>query len=318
MSWVSTGISVVGGIAGMMGGSKSGERAAKDANARANYQMESAQRSAKAATQPFVETGTQANRLLSQYLGTDTSGYGVARPTLEKFQNELRAEHFKRFGQDYNRNSNVAGQNAEADRRYQDALKDWESGLEEYKANNQDAMGDGRLLKEFTNEDFVKDPGYEFRMDEGLKGTDRYFASRGGYDSGAALKASQRFVQDYASNEYGNAYNRDALDKNRIYTMLSGQSSQGLNAAQGTANLGANAANQSGQNSMNLANNQWSQQLQQNNNQTNSLQAMLGNLAYTYGKNKAPNASVFSTPPYVPPSSSSGPGINLAGLNPWN
>jgi hypothetical protein len=52
------------------------------------------------------------------------------------------------------------------------------------------------------------DPGYGFRLSEGLKAVDRQAAARGGLISGGALKASQRYGQDLASQEFGNAYNR--------------------------------------------------------------------------------------------------------------
>jgi hypothetical protein len=52
------------------------------------------------------------------------------------------------------------------------------------------------------------DPSYQFRLSEGLRSVDRQAAARGGLISGNALRASQRYGQDYASTEYGNAYNR--------------------------------------------------------------------------------------------------------------
>ena len=52
------------------------------------------------------------------------------------------------------------------------------------------------------------DPGYGFRLSEGLKALDRQAAARGGLISGGALKAAQRYGQDVASQEFGNAYNR--------------------------------------------------------------------------------------------------------------
>ena len=52
------------------------------------------------------------------------------------------------------------------------------------------------------------DPSYQFRLGEGLKALDRQAAARGGLISGGALKAAQRYGQDFASQEFGNAYNR--------------------------------------------------------------------------------------------------------------
>jgi hypothetical protein len=52
------------------------------------------------------------------------------------------------------------------------------------------------------------DPGYAFRLGEGMKALERLQAARGNMLSGGAIKAGQRFAQDVASQEYGSAYNR--------------------------------------------------------------------------------------------------------------
>jgi hypothetical protein len=57
---------------------------------------------------------------------------------------------------------------------------------------------------------FQADPGYAFRLGEGEKAINRGAAARGGYDSGSTLKALTRYGQDYANNEYGDWWNRQA------------------------------------------------------------------------------------------------------------
>jgi hypothetical protein len=52
------------------------------------------------------------------------------------------------------------------------------------------------------------DPGYAFRLGEGMKALERLQAARGNMLSGGAIKAGQRYAQDVASQEYGSAYNR--------------------------------------------------------------------------------------------------------------
>lgn len=52
------------------------------------------------------------------------------------------------------------------------------------------------------------EPGYGFRLGEGLKALERTQAARGNLLSGGAIKAGQRYAQDVASQEYQNAYNR--------------------------------------------------------------------------------------------------------------
>ena len=64
----------------------------------------------------------------------------------------------------------------------------------------------------FTLEDFQQDPGYKFRVAEGLKALDRTASARGGLVSGRALKDVTRFGQDMAAQEYQAAYGRHTAD----------------------------------------------------------------------------------------------------------
>jgi len=128
----------------------------------------------------------------------------------------------------------------------------------------------GFLQKRFNNAEFEKDPGYQFRMDEGNKAVESGAAARNGLLSGAAMKAMQKYSQGFASNEYGNAYNRFTGDQQNMYNRLAGisgtgqqqmnqtnqQQMYGLNQAGGymqnaadaraSGIMGANAARQSG------------------------------------------------------------------------
>jgi hypothetical protein len=56
--------------------------------------------------------------------------------------------------------------------------------------------------------DVTKDPGYQFRMDQGQKALENSAMARGGLMSGNAIRGSQDYAQNLASQEYGNAYNR--------------------------------------------------------------------------------------------------------------
>lgn len=60
----------------------------------------------------------------------------------------------------------------------------------------------------FGMQQFQQDPGYGFRMSEGMKALERSAAARGGLMSGATGKALQRFGQEMGSQEYQNAFNR--------------------------------------------------------------------------------------------------------------
>ena len=55
---------------------------------------------------------------------------------------------------------------------------------------------------------FVNDPSYQFRKQQGMDGIESSAAASGGLLSGAALKGLNRYNSDLASQEYGNAFNR--------------------------------------------------------------------------------------------------------------
>lgn len=290
MPWASTAISVGGSLLGgaLGGGSKAAERAAKDAAARAANAQDTAARNAADALLPYTETGSNATRKLSELLGTaDPVGY-AAKPTRRQFEDAVRDEHFRSFGKDYNRNSNMGVVNARIDREYNEALSQWEAGKADFIAKNPNSQGSGELLKAFTNEDFVQDPGYTFRLMEGEKGINRNLLARGGFDSGAALKELNRYTQDYASNEFGNAYNRDAANKARTFGFLSDASGQGLSAVGAQVGSNQNSANQNTQIQTNLGNTLTSLSVNDADNRSNLLNQTISNLVYGYERNKNP------------------------------
>lgn len=55
---------------------------------------------------------------------------------------------------------------------------------------------------------FKESPGYQFRLGEGQKAIERSAAARGGALSGAAVKASLRYGQDFATADYDNFLRR--------------------------------------------------------------------------------------------------------------
>lgn len=102
----------------------------------------------------------------------------------------------------------------------------------------------GAMPAAFTGQvNMLADPGYAFRLAEGQKALDRQAAARGGLISGGALKAAQRYGQDYASQEYGNAYQR-ALD---VYNAAVQREQTGYNRLAGLAGIGQQTAQQLGQ-----------------------------------------------------------------------
>ncbi len=116
------------------------------------------------------------------------------------------------------------------------------------------SAGYGSLGRNYTMADLEMDPGYGFRLSEGMKALDRTAAARGGMMSGAALKAAGRYGQDMASQEYLNAFNRAQALKSERLGVLGSLYGAGQTAAQQVSNAagqyGVNAGNmmmQSGQ-----------------------------------------------------------------------
>lgn len=112
----------------------------------------------------------------------------------------------------------------------------------------------GKYAKDFSMADFQADPGYAFRMSEGMKALDNSFAARGLGVSGANIKGAINYGQGAASQEYTNAFNRYQVNRSNQINPL--QSLFG--AGQSTANTLSNAA-------QNLGNNQAELQLQAGN-----------------------------------------------------
>ena len=247
-SIIGAGASIIGGVLG----SKSSEKAA-------NIQAQAAgQTSAENARQfdlsredmaPWLTTGKEGLYALADLLGLNTRQAPIP---------PARADFTKKFANinQGSRTGTVAGiggfpivsgvggaRSSLFDQAgYDAAMAQYEKDLADYKSYTPS----GELMRDFSLEDFVKEPGYEFRLSEGEKGINRAALARGGFDSGATLKALQRFGQDYASDEYSTAWTRDEAEKNRKYNFLAGISRTGQTTANQVASLRAqNAAAQS-------------------------------------------------------------------------
>lgn len=133
------------------------------------------------------------------------------------------------------------------------ALPDYVTGIRGTEEDRKAGRA-GSLVRPFAMSDYQADPGYGFRMSEGMKALDRSAASRGNLLSGSTLKSAERFGQDMASQEYNNAYNRyvgnQATQRNALAgltgfaptassAMQAGDTAYGSNAA----NLASNTAN---------------------------------------------------------------------------
>ena len=106
----------------------------------------------------------------------------------------------------------------------------------------------GDFRKPFDMSQFEADPGYQFRLGEANRGVDRAMAARGLTNSGTALRELSRVNQGMASDEFQNAYNRWAQERQTQYNMLSGLANTGQVTGGQLANLGSDYSNQYGQN----------------------------------------------------------------------
>lgn len=98
----------------------------------------------------------------------------------------------------------------------------------------------------FGMEQFQADPGYGFRLKEGLRALENSAAARGGLLSGNALRGLTRYGQELGSQEFGNAFNRYQAER-----------AARLNPLQSLAGMGqsnaATMAQQAGQYGQNMA-----------------------------------------------------------------
>jgi hypothetical protein len=112
----------------------------------------------------------------------------------------------------------------------------------------------GMFDRAFTLADFQKDPGYQFRMNEGEQALERSAAARGGALSGRALKDIARFGQDYASGEYQSAYNRFNNDMTTRFNRLASLANTGQTATSDLAQIGTGVASRVGDTFMQAGN----------------------------------------------------------------
>jgi hypothetical protein len=199
---------------------------------------------------PWMQSGRNSLRKLDSLLGTGPTGssqYGGAvqnyQDTIGRYQ-AAQQEYAGLWGQRSSpardaRIAQLSGEISQLGAQAQQYL------TEANQTVNQPADPErGSLMRDFSLQDFQTDPGYQFRLGEGAKAIENSAAARGMQLSGANLKGLTRFNQDFASNEYGNAWNRDSNEKQRKYNFLTGQSGQGQQTAAQVGGFGANASGQ--------------------------------------------------------------------------
>lgn len=90
------------------------------------------------------------------------------------------------------------------------------------------------------------DPGYQFRLQQGNEALQNSAAARGNLLTGGTSKAIQQYGQDYASNEYGNVYNRALGQYQQNYDIFQNNQTNQFNRLAAVAGAGQTAAGQLG------------------------------------------------------------------------
>lgn len=106
----------------------------------------------------------------------------------------------------------------------------------------------GEFGVKFTDRPFTADPGYAFRLSEGMKALERSAAARGGLLSGAQMKGISRFGQDLASQEYQNAFNRYYAERENMLRPIQSVAGVGQTSANVLTGAAGTLGNQMGAN----------------------------------------------------------------------
>jgi len=138
----------------------------------------------------------------------------------------------------------------------------------------------------FGQDQFQQDPGYAFRLSEGMKALDRTAAARGGLLSGAALKGATRYGQEMGSQEYQNAFNRYQAERAAQLNPLQSLAGVGQTSANTLTGAAGAFGAQTGQNLQDVASARASGYL----GGANALSSALGQGGQMYQYNQRTNA----------------------------
>jgi len=113
----------------------------------------------------------------------------------------------------------------------------------------------GRYAKDFGMSDFTTDPGYQFRLEQGMKALNASAAAKGMGMSGANIKGATEYGQNLGSQEYTNAFNRYQANRTAQLAPLQSLYAGGQAAAAGSAAQAGALGSNLGQTYSNLGSN---------------------------------------------------------------
>ena len=261
--------SIIGAAGSLLGGSSTKKAAKKAAQAEvdaANIAAQSQERMLErqiGLSEPFRQGGITAENRLLTLLGLQPAGSQPSAPAQQP-----GGQTFTVNGQTYtipgwggNYTTAVPATGAQP--------ANTMSGLS-VDSNDPDF---GKYARDFGMQDFEADPGYAFRLSEGMKALNNSMAARGLGISGSNIKGALRYGQDMGSQEYQNAFNRYQVNRNNQLNPLQsltgmaqtstnallpqmGQAATNIgNAAIGAGNARASAYGVSGAANANMFNN---------------------------------------------------------------
>lgn len=227
------------GAAASLYGSKKGADAAKDAGKQsaagstaANDLIWKMFEQQQAQQQPFYNAGVQAQDRYLQMLGLN--------PTSQTAQSTTPYDPAAAY---LASNPDVAA-SAFKDNPYSHYQQYGQKEGRKWNTSAPAAQKPAALTQQQAFDTFRNQPGYQFGLDQGNKSVQASAAARGGLNSGATLKALQRYGTDYADQQGYTPY------MNKLAGLFGGAQT----AAGQMGSYGQNAASNIGQNTQNAAN----------------------------------------------------------------
>jgi hypothetical protein len=109
-----------------------------------------------------------------------------------------------------------------------------------------DPAQQGILTQRFGADQYMEDPGYKFRLEQGINALTAAGAAGGYLGSGNLGTALVGYGQEMGSQEYQNAYNRYMAENEALYNRLAGISGTGQTTSEYLAGAGGTAASNIG------------------------------------------------------------------------
>jgi len=271
MGWVNAAVAIGGALIGSQA-SKSAAGKQSDAANRATDIEWDMYNQTRTDNLPFMQTGYSANDLINMLMGVaPTSGAataGVTAPKLTDY-NALRAQLLPQYttkgdhieGGFYQETVDEAALQKAIEAQMakeQQAYQQFQSQQAAIKSGQATPGSEnplyGSLMKQYTPENMLSDPGYKWRMDQMQDQVQSSAAARGGLYSGATAKALQENAAGIAAQGYGDDWNRYETGKGNMLNALLGISGRGQTAVGNVSSAGQGYAGAAGNNLMNSAN----------------------------------------------------------------